>query len=70
MDKYWRHYYRSSKYKEFILFGVSLKNLKRVLTLRTQYLLRNDTLLDYHVKIINLFEKDKTSAEMKLLKSG
>jgi len=70
MDKYWRHYYRSPKYKEFILYGVSLKNLKRVLTLRTQYLLRNDTLLDYHVKIINLFEKDKTSAEMKLLKSG
>ena len=42
-----RHNYRNPKYKEFILYGISFKNLKRVLTIRTQYLIRNETLLDY-----------------------
>jgi hypothetical protein len=56
----WRHNYKDPRYKEFILYGVSFTNLKRVLTIRTQYLLRNDTLLDYDVKIVSLLEKDRS----------
>lgn len=66
----WRHNYKDPRYKEFILYGVSFTNLKRVLTIRTQYLLRNDTLLDYDVKIVSLLEKDRSQAEQKVLKSG
>jgi hypothetical protein len=65
-----RHNYRNPKYKEFILYGVSFRNLKRVLTIRTQYLIKNETLLDYSVKILNVFEKDRTNSEEKILKSG
>lgn len=65
-----RHYYRDPRYKEFILYGISFVNLKRVLTLRTQYLLKNDTLLDYHVRIVSFFDKEKTKPENLLLKSG
>lgn len=65
-----RHSYRNPKYNESILYGISFKNLKRVLTIRTQYLLRNETLLDYAVKIVNVFEKDRANAEERLLKSG
>ena len=44
-----RHYFKSKKFKEFIVFAIEYenKNLKRVLTLRTQFLLRNKTLFDY-----------------------
>jgi len=70
LDKMWRHNYKDPRYKEFILYGVSFTNLKRVLTIRTQYLLRNDTLLDYDVKIVSLLEKDRSQAEQKVLKSG
>ena len=34
-----RHYFKSSKFKEFIVYAIEFQNLKRVLTLRTQYLL-------------------------------
>lgn len=73
MDKMWPHYFKNSKYKEFILYGVSFKNLKRVLTLRTQYLLRNDTLLDYHVRIMSCIDKERTekvNLKQIILKSG
>jgi hypothetical protein len=70
LNKMFRHNYRNPKYKEFILYGISFRNLKRVLTIRTQYLIKNETLLDYSVKILNVFEKDRTNSEEKILKSG
>jgi hypothetical protein len=66
----WRHYFRNPKYKEFILYGVSFSNLKRVLTLRTQFIMRNDTLKDYEVKITSIYDKEKSKTDLKLLKSG
>lgn len=65
-----RHYFKSKKFKEFVVFAIEYesKNLKRVLTLRTQFLLRNKTLFDYQIKIISLF--DKQNSEIKELKVG
>lgn len=39
--------------KEFIVYSVEFENMKRVLTLRTQYLMVNKTLHDYSIRIIN-----------------
>ena len=65
-----RHYFKSNKFKEFIVYAIEYenKNLKRVLTLRTQFLLTNRTLYDYKIKVVSLF--DKQSANFKDLKAG
>ena len=64
-----RHYFISSKFKEFLVYGVTFeKSLKRVLTLRTQYLLQNATLLDYDVRITSSFNKDQF--EVRQLRAG
>ena len=63
-----RHYFPNSKFKEFLLYTVSFKHLKRVLTIRTQYLIHNQTLENYNVRIVSLFEKQCLSD--KTLKSG
>ena len=54
-----RHYFKSNKFKEFIVYAIEYenKNLKRVLTLRTQFLLTNKTLFDYKIKVVSLFDK-------------
>ena len=67
-QKYTRHYFKSSKFKEFIVYAVEFKNLKRVLTLRTQYLLQNKTLFDYQIKVVSLF--DKKTSSIRQLKAG
>jgi len=64
-----RHYYRNQKYKEFIVYGVTFQNLKRVLTIRTQYLLKNLTDSDYQLKVISWFDKEN-GCENKELKAG
>lgn len=63
-----RHYFRHQKFKEFIVYSIEFENMKRVLTLRTQYLLVNKTLHDYQIKIINQFNKEQF--EIKMLKAG
>lgn len=39
--------------KEFLVYSVSFKNFKRVLTLRTEYLLENRTSHTYHLQLVN-----------------
>ena len=63
-----RHYFLAQKFKEFIVYSVEFEKMKRVLTLRTQYLMVNNTLHDYDIKIISLFNKEQF--EMKMLKAG
>ena len=63
-----RHYYQNQKYKEFIVYSIEFANMKRILTLRTQYLLVNQTMFDYDVKIISGF--DRNNFEVKVLSSG
>jgi hypothetical protein len=63
-----RHCFRNKKYKEFIIYGVTFQNLKRVLTLRTQFLLQNSTAFDYSIKIQSKFEPSQV--ETMILHSG
>lgn len=63
-----RHYFRSQKFKEFLVYSIEFENMKRVLTLRTQYLMVNKTLHDYQIKVINQLNKEQF--EIKMLKSG
>ena len=60
-----RHYFNGMGHKEFLVYTVSFKNLKRVLTLRTQYLLENRTLFDYQIRI-----DSPEKCEEKVLRAG
>ena len=50
------------------MYSIEFENMKRVLTLRTQYLIVNKTLHDYQIKIINQFNKEQF--EIKMIKAG
>lgn len=63
-----RHYFKSQKFKEFIIYSIEFENMKRVLTLRTQYLMVNKTLHDYQIKIISVI--NESQVELKTLKAG
>ena len=53
-----RHQFANKKYKEFLVYSIEFENMKRVLTIRTQYLMFNKTLHDYHVHIVSLLNSD------------
>ena len=63
-----RHYFLNQKFKEFLVYQIEFENMKRILTIRTQYLMINRTLHDYSIKIINLLNRDLR--EDRLLKAG
>lgn len=50
------------------MYSIEFANMKRILTLRTQYLLVNQTMFDYDVKIISGF--DRSNFEVKVLTTG
>ena len=53
-----RHYFLREKFKEFIVYSIEFENMKRVLTVRTQYLMINKTLHNYAIKITSLLNED------------
>ena len=53
-----RHYFKNKRYMEFIVYSIEFENMKRVLTLRTQYLMFNKTLHDYQIKLISLVNSE------------
>ena len=49
-----KHYVRDdeeSKNSEFYVYGVQLINMKKILTIRCQYLILNQTLFEYEIHI-------------------
>ena len=52
------HQFHSEKHREPIVYEVSFKELKRVLTVRTLYVLQNSTSQSYSIKIANKFDKN------------
>ena len=50
----------ASRYTEVAYYGVFLKKMRKVLTIRQEYVIVNRTLFDFVIKITNKFDKTVT----------